>query len=148
MDVSTLGRPLSSVVRWLFDVFGQKVFVFVEVSFNKGHGKPYCLKVVNLSKYEVLIEQLHVTPDGFPEDGNGWHLSESKIFQNKILKPSQSIKMYLETKDIDKQPDRSFHITYKTKLFKWFIPRKQESCKHSFNVKEQMISEVSSIRIG
>jgi hypothetical protein len=129
------------------EFFGQKVFVFVEVSFNSGTDRPYCLIVKNNSKYEVVIDKLIVTPDGFPDSSNGWQFNESKLFQNQTLKPTQKIMLYLESKDITGDQEREFKVVYKTRFFGKLIPREEESCKHIFNLKKHMLRVSSSIRI-
>ena len=135
-----IGRAFGKVL----ELFGQKVYVFVEVSFNSGGDKPYCLTVVNNSKYEVEIEKLLVSPDGFPTSDNGWLLNESKLFHNQLLKPTQKIRFYLENKDILEMPEREFKVTYKTKVFGWLIPRTEESCLHTFNLETQKLRVCST----
>ena len=138
-----LGRSLGKVL----EIFGQKVFVFVEVSFNSGTSRPYCLIVKNSSKYEVVIDKLIVTPDGFPNPNNGWQLNESEIFQKQTLKPTQKIMLYLENKDLIELHEREFKVIYKTKIFGKLIPREEETCKHIFDLKKQKLCLTNTINI-
>lgn len=138
-----LGRALGKVLEF----FGQKVFVFVEVSFNSGTDRPYCLIVKNNSNYEIVIDKLFVTPDGFPDSNIGWQLNESKLFQSQTLKPTQKIMLYLESKDITGLQEREFKVVYKTRVFGKLIPREEESCKHIFDLKKHMLCVSSSVTI-
>lgn len=112
---------LARVFGPLLSLFGQKLYVFVEVSM--GQDKPYALTVINLSKYRVVLETLQADPDGFPELGNGWHLNDSKFFQDKLLKPGQRLRTYLTTQDIGEEKVRRFKVQYSTVLFGKKVPR-------------------------
>ncbi|MGR9099477.1 MAG: hypothetical protein ACU826_02810 [Gammaproteobacteria bacterium] len=60
-----IGSILFRFIGRAFDIFKQKVYVYVEVSFN--HDPPFCVVVKNRSNFEVLIDRLIVQPDGFPK---------------------------------------------------------------------------------
>jgi hypothetical protein len=139
-----LGRAFGKVLEF----FGQKIYVFIEVSSNSGTDRPYCLIVKNNSKYEVVVEKLIVSPDGFPDSNNGWQLNESKLFQNQTLKPTQKIKLYLQGKDITGLQEREFKVVYKTRVLGKLIPREEESCKHTFDLKKHVLRVSSSITIS
>jgi hypothetical protein len=134
---------LGSVVGAVLEFFGQKVWIYVEVSFN--NDPPYCLKVVNRSRYEVEINEVIADPDGFPETNNGWHLSESNLFKNKRLKPGQKIKFYLKRDQIGHPGQRKFAVKYNTILKGRAVPRKEQSCEHYFDLSQHGVSVHTSI---
>jgi hypothetical protein len=116
--------PLAGLARVfgpLLSLFGQKLYVFVEVSF--GQDKPYALTVLNRSNYRIVLESMQAAPDGFPEIGSGWSLNDSKLFQQKLLQPGQRLRMYLTSQDIGVEKTRRFKVQYSTVLFGKKIPR-------------------------
>lgn len=133
---------LATGIGKLLELFKQKAYVYVEVSFN--HVPPFCLKVVNNSSFEIEIESLEVTPDGFPSDGNGWHLNDSSVFQNKILKPGQKIKFYLDRENIGEAKKREFRVKYHTLVAGKKVPRKEQSCVHVFEHETNRVSVVAT----
>src|SRR5688500_11572506 len=107
----------------LLELLKQKAYVYVEVSFN--HEPPYCIKGGNASACEIQIDGLEVSPDGFPSEANGWQLNDSSLFQNKVLKPGQKIKCYLNRESIGNEMKREFRVTYHTLVAGKRIPRKE-----------------------
>lgn len=114
---------LTRVIGPLLSLLGQKLYVFVEVSM--GQEKPYALTILNRSGYQIVLENLQVDPDGFPKNGNGWHISDSKLFQSKVLQPGQRIRMFLSTKDVGEEKVRHFKARYSTQILGWKVPRIQ-----------------------
>ena len=137
--------PLAGLARAfgpLLSLVGQKVYVFVEVSM--GQDKPYALTVLNRSNYRIILEALQADPDGFPELGNGWHLSDSKLFQQKLLQPGQRLRMYLTPRDIGEEKIRRFKVQYSTVLFSKKVPRAVQVADCEFPLQENTVSVQST----
>lgn len=128
---------IGTMIGKMLEFFGQKVSVYIEISFN--HDKPYRLIIKNRSGYDVLIDQLIVTPDGFPSKNNGWMLNDSKLFQNKKLQPGQKINVYFTHQDIGEIEKREFKVQYHTLIAGISVPRKEESCIHLFEKMENTV---------
>jgi hypothetical protein len=109
-----------------------------------GQDKPYALTVLNRSNYRIVLEALQADPDGFPELGNGWHLSDSKLFQQKLLQPGQRLRMYLTPRDIGEEKIRRFKVQYSTVLFGKKVPRAVQVADCEFPLQENTVSVQST----
>jgi hypothetical protein len=96
----------------LLEILKQKAYVYVDVCFGADVEAPYRLTVANHSSYDILLLGLNVMPDGFPDIDNGWQLNNSKLFENKILKPHQKIRFVLRGQDIGEYATRRFKVNY------------------------------------
>ena len=134
--------PFVPALKFLLDLFRQKIFVFVEVS--GGLEKPFALTVVNRSRFEVSLESLNVDPDGFPDDANGLILSQSCFLKNQLLLPGQRIRFFLSSSDVGAQTKRRFRAQYSTLLWRWKVPRSVQVADAKFDLDAQMLRVRSS----
>lgn len=130
----------------LLEVFQQKAFVYVDVSF--GDEVPYRLTVSNESPFDILLLNLHVSPDGFPDSDNGLQLNDSSLFKNKLLKPRQRIKLLLRNTDIGEHAKRAFKIEYCTLIKGKKVPRLQQSCEHEFVRADHTVPVRKSLKVN
>jgi len=130
------------VLNKVLEFFQQKAFVYVDVAL--GVENPFCLTVVNKSTFDVLLKSLTSDPDGFPEIDNGYLLSQSDLFKNKLLKPGQKIRFYFKPKE--KIGKRIFSINYCTVIKKKEIPRYKQSCEYDFDSATYSLRVVSSFK--
>ena len=133
-------------VSRLLELFQQKAVVFVDVCF--GDDKPYTLTVSNRSRFDICLEELVATPDGFPFIENGWCIKDGSLFRNKRLKPGQKIRIRLSAKDIGTQTHRTFSITYSTYLGKLKVARLVQRCEHEFEQSSQTIGVRATVRMN
>lgn len=130
----------------VLDLFRQKAFIYVEVSF--GLPLPYALTVVNRSSFQLLVENLLVEPDGFPTEDNGWSLSRVSLFRGQLLEPGQRIRFFFATPDLGSNPLRKFSLTYETRVFGRRIPRSKQRCEYDFSGRSNIITVTSSFPVG
>lgn len=115
----------------LLELFQQKAFVFVDVSF--GEEKPYRLTVVNQSRYDVHLNELRAEPDGFRMQSTGWDVLKGDLFRNKVLKPGQRICLNFSPQDLGADGKKHFTVRYATLIRGKKVPRYEQSCDFLFD---------------
>jgi hypothetical protein len=132
---------LFGVLNKILEIFQQKAFVYVDVAL--GSEKTFCLTVVNKSTFDILLKKLTAEPDGFPDIKNGYLLSESDLFNNKLLKPGQKLKFFFKPKE--KIGKRVFSISYSTVIKNKEIPRYEQTCEYDFDSATYSLRVVASL---
>lgn len=140
-----IGGLIGLVGRSL-DLIKQKIYVYIEVSF--GAPKPYALTVINRSSFFVEVQSLDVEPDGFPDEGNGWHLSGAGLFKGQRLAPGQRIRFLFEAPQLGDNTLRQFSARYCSYLFGRRIPRSIQTTVYRFDARSHTVPVMASLPIN
>ncbi len=80
---------LTKYIPVLATLLGQQVFVLVKV--ERSETTKYTLKIKNSSKYSIEIVKLIANPPVLLKKRSWTSFNDSKLFQNKLLPPGESI---------------------------------------------------------